>query len=107
MRIEPIPTLTAELPGDRLVEFYKKLGWDGESMVDPAKVRLCEKDWQDLVGAEMERAKKLYPDVSPGTVAFEVGFLWVNKGPSSGGNTPGMVELLPGWCSAPEPEATV
>jgi len=105
MRVVPIPSLTVELPGDRLVEFYKKLGWDGESVVDPTKVRLYEKDWQDLVGSEVERAKKLYPDCSPTEVSLAVGFLWVNKGPSCCGTTPGMVELLPGWCQA-ESEVT-
>lgn len=105
MRVVPIPSLTAMLPGDRLVEFYRKLGWDGESEVDPTKVRLCRHDWQELVGSEVERARQLFPDCSPLEVNLSVGFLWVNKGPSCNGTTPGKVELLPGWCQA-EPETT-
>ena len=105
MRIVPIPTLTKELPGDRLVEFYRALGWDGRSVVDPTKVRLAQEDWENLVGAEVERAKQLFPEYSPMEINLSIGFLWVNKGPSCSGTTPGMVELLPGWCES-EPEAT-
>jgi len=98
IKLKPIPTLSADLPGDRLVEFYRLLGWDGRSEVEPTKVRLCQQDWQKLVEAEIEKAKQLYPDLSPIEVNLAIGLLWVNKGPSCCGGTPGMVELLPGWC---------
>lgn len=100
IRLVPIPTLTEKLPGDRLIEFYRALGWDGESVVEPMKVRLHQQDWQKLVEREVERAKQLFPDCSPLEINLGVGFLWLNKGPSCCGTTLGMVELLPDWCES-------
>jgi len=96
--LKPIPELAEELPGDRLVEFFRRLGWDGKRGVDPALVKLHEADWRRIVGEEMERAKETCRgQASPSEIAVGVGFLWMNWGPSGGGNTRGMVELHPGW----------
>lgn len=93
----PIPELTEKLPGDRLVEFYKKLGWDGESEIDPNKVKLHTNDLEKLYAREIEHARSIYPDASPVEINLTIGMLWANKGPSGYGSTPGMVELYPGW----------
>lgn len=95
----PIPELTEELPGDRLIEFYKKLGWDGEGEIDPDKVKLHPADLQKLYVREIEHAKKVYPNASAVEINLTVGMLWCNKGPSGCGNTQGKVELHKGWVS--------
>lgn len=102
--LKPIPELTGELPGDRLIELFKKLGWDGNRRVDPAKVKLHEADWRALVGREMDRAKRMAYRLGGSELdaAVGVGFLWMNWGPSGGGATPGMAELHPGWTEEAE-----
>lgn len=92
-----IPELTEKLPGDRLIEFYRQLGWDGKGEIDPNKVKLHASDLQRLYIREIEHARSVYPDASPVEINLTIGMLWTNKGPSGYGNTPGMVELYPGW----------
>lgn len=95
MQLMPIPTLEADDPAERLLEFYHKLGWDGRQILDPTLVRLTREDSIALTGTEMQRAKeRASSDLNAGS---SVGFLWLNWGPSSSGETPGKVELLPGW----------
>ena len=94
----PIPELTAEKPADRLVELYRKVGWDEKNaIVDPCKIRLTESDHQRLLSQEKEHAKKAFPEIPKLEIAFGINMLWLNTGPSGGGNTPGMVELHEGW----------
>ncbi|SMB96855.1 hypothetical protein SAMN00808754_1691 [Thermanaeromonas toyohensis ToBE] len=95
--LKAIPVLEKEHPAERLGEFYRKLGWDGKKVVDPTKVKMHRDDFTRLVQAEMERAYHYWPQVPRSRIALEVGFLWMNQGPSSDGEVPGMVELLPGW----------
>lgn len=95
--VKPIPVLEEEHPAERFKEFYRRLGWDGKKIVDPTKVKMHRDDFTRLVQAEMERAYHCWPDVPRSQLALEIGFLWMNSGPSSDGETPGMVELLPGW----------
>jgi hypothetical protein len=96
--LKPIPELTEADPQHRLVEFFRKLGWDGEAQVDPTLVKLHEEDWQHMLRKETEHAKKvLAGQASPVELAVSLGFLWMNWGPSAGGRHRGMVELHPGW----------
>ena len=101
--LAPIPELTEEAPGDRLLEFFRRLGWDGKREVNPALVKLHVSDWQRIVGEEMERAREICRgQASPSEISIGVGFLWMNWGPSGGGSTPGMAELHPGWIAPPQ-----
>lgn len=97
--LKPIPELTEDLPGDRLMELFRKIGWDGNCRVNPMLVKLHEDDWRELVGREMDRAKRMASRLGAGELdaAVGVGFLWMNLGPSGGGSRRGMVELHPGW----------
>lgn len=95
MQLMPIPTLEKEDPVERLLEFYHKLGWDSEQTLNPALVRLRPEDHMVLTGEEMRRAREQAP--SDPDAGLSVGFLWLNWGPSTCGETPGKVELLPGW----------
>lgn len=100
----PIPELTAKLPNERLMEFYEKIGWDRQCTLDPMKVRITRQDHMKLYENEMEHALKEIKDASPSDIKLSVGFLWMNNGPSCEGETPGMVELLPGWMTKEKEE---
>lgn len=95
--LKPIPELTRDNPADRLVEFYEKLGWNTEDIIDPQKIKMYRDDLLKLVDAEIEHARKMQNKSSEPNSELLVGFLWMNKGPSGSGGTPGMVELHPGW----------
>lgn len=99
IKIVPIPTLSADNPGERVKEFYRQLGWDEKTTLNPACVRLTEEDWRDLITAEIVHAKAVITDASEVDIRIGIGMLWTNIGPSGGGKTPGMVELHPGWVS--------
>jgi len=81
---------------------YRKLGWDGEKVVDPSRVRLTEDDWLAMLGKEIEHAKTVITGVHEIDIRIGVGMMWANIGPSGGGRHPGMVELHPGWVKDPE-----
>lgn len=102
MRIEQvktvsIPRLTERDPANRLKEFYQKLGWDGISYLDPGLVKLTEEDWAILLKTEIDHAGTVVTGISEIDVRIGVGMMWANTGPSGDGQTPGMVELHPGW----------
>lgn len=93
----PIPVLTEKEPKDRLAEFYRKLGWDGVSCLEPDLVRLTEEDWLDLLWAEFNHATAVVTNLSEIDACVGIGIMWANIGPSGDGQTPGMVELHSGW----------
>ncbi|MCL6557576.1 MAG: hypothetical protein K6U74_02010 [Firmicutes bacterium] len=97
MKTVPIPQLTEKDPYPRLMEFYRKLGWNDEMIIKPNLVNLTEKDWLALLSAEIEHAKVTVTDIHELDVHISIGMIWANIGPSGGGQTPGMVELHPGW----------
>lgn len=79
-------------PYQKLIKFYELLGWDKQKNIDPTKVRLNEEDLTKLLKNEIEQGKKL------GFTAFDVGFLWLNKGPGGDSNVEkGTVLLKDGW----------
>lgn len=99
METRPIPELEAVNPEERLVEFYQKLGWDGKAVVDTSRVRLTLEDWMCLIENERQFARN-QADGDSAVVAkagLKAGLFWMNYGPSGDGQTPGRVELLPGW----------
>jgi hypothetical protein len=98
MKTMPIPKLTAKNPADRLVELYRKLGWDDKkTYVDPCKIRLTESDYQHLLREEEEHAKTVFPEIPDSDIVLGINMLWMNSGPSSYGKTPGMIEISEGW----------
>lgn len=102
MKIVNIPNLTTTDPAERLVEFYRQLGWDGERELDPKLVRMTREDAMTLLEQEIKHARELAP--GDPTVARQVGLLWMNWGPSCQGSTSGKVELLPGWVKSVDKE---
>ncbi|RJO61957.1 MAG: hypothetical protein C4542_05240 [Dehalococcoidia bacterium] len=97
IKTAPIPALTAKEPADRLEEFYRKIGWDGEMTVDPSKVKVTGDDYQRILEVEREHARKIYTKLSSSDIACGINIFWCNSGPSGSGKTPGMVELHAGW----------
>jgi hypothetical protein len=33
---------------ERLIAFFKAVGWDGEQRVEPTKIKVCERRWQEM-----------------------------------------------------------
>lgn len=97
VKLVPIPELTAKEPAERLVEFYRKIGWDQQKTLDPSLIKLTEQDWKQMLEAEQAHAKAVHPEIHETDVYVSVGMLWMNSGPSGGGQTPGIVEIYPGW----------
>ncbi|MGH2331795.1 hypothetical protein [Thermoanaerobacter mathranii] len=67
-------------PYQHLVQFYEVLGWDKASPLNPIKIKLNQKDWENIVSNEMRDAEKFNMS------SIEVGFLWTNRGPSTDTN---------------------
>jgi hypothetical protein len=83
-----------EPPGDLLLHFYRALGWNGNDLVDPCKIRTTEAVYNSLYDKMYERCPN----------AVSVGFFLVNSGPGVEANIPhGKVYLLEGW-TKPDPE---
>jgi len=77
-----------EEPGDLLLHFYRALGWNGDDLLDPCKVRTTTEVFNRLHSQIYE----LCPD------PVGVGMFMVNKGPGTEENIPtGKVYLLEGW----------
>ena len=77
-----------EKAGDGLLKFYRALGWNGEDIVDPCKVRTTEAVYTRLFDIMFEKC----PDTQ------SVGFALINKGPGVDEDIPpNKVYLLDGW----------
>jgi len=71
-----------------LVQFYKALGWNGEDVLDPTKVRSTKAVFQNLY----DEMQKHDPDNTA------IGGFLVNKGPGVDDDLlANTVRLLPGW----------
>ena len=78
----------SELAGDALIKFYQALGWNGQDIVDPSKVRTTK--------AVFDRLYDLMREKCPDGVT--VGMAMVNKGPGVDEHiAPGKVHLLADW----------
>jgi len=83
-----------EYRGNNVIEiilnFFEDLGRKKGAYVQPAKVIMNEKDWEDM----FEFALPKHPTSERGSV----GFFFINKSPSGDENVPGgKVRLEDGW----------
>ena len=82
-----------EKAGDYLLKFYRALGWNGEDMLDPCKIRTTKAIYGQLYDAIFEK----HPD------PVSVGMLMVNSGPGTDDYIPtGKVYLHEGWVTPAE-----
>jgi hypothetical protein len=94
MKTVSIPKLKNDDPALRMVEFYEELGWDQKSNIDTSKIILTDDDWRNIVKGEIRHANTVESGLG-----LSIGLLWMNQGPTGGGDTPGKVKLLAGWLS--------
>ena len=74
--------------GEILLKFYRELGWNGEDMLDPCKIRTTKAIYNQLYDAMFDKC----PD------PVSVGMLMVNRGPGTDDNIPpGKIYLYDGW----------
>ena len=77
-----------EKAGDVLIKFYRALGWNGEDILEPCKVRTTEEVYKRLYDLMYEK----YSD------SIAVGLAMVNKAPGVDYDLlPDKVYLLDGW----------
>ena len=77
-----------EKAGDLLLHFYRALGWNGDDILDPCKIRTTKEVYEKLYDQIFERC----PD------RVGVGMFMVNKGPGTEDYIPpGKVYLVEGW----------
>jgi len=90
----PVVTLNDDdKAGDALLKFYHALGWNGEDILDPCKVRTTKAVFDKLYDTIFERA----PD------PIGVGMFMCNRGPGTEDYIPpGKVYLLEGWITPAE-----
>ena len=80
-----------EKAGDGLLKFYRALGWNGEDILDPCKIRTTKAVYYQLYDLMFEKC----PD------DLTVGFALVNRGPGVDEDIPpDKVYLLDGWVKA-------
>ena len=79
-----------EKAGDGLLKFYSALGWNGEDILDPCKVRTTKAVYTQLYDLMFKKCAD----------AVTVGLALVNRGPGVDANIPiNKVYLLDGWIS--------
>jgi hypothetical protein len=84
-----------EKAGEALLKFYRALGWNGDDMLDPCKIRTTKDVYNRLYDVMFNRC----PD------PVGVGMLIVNSGPGADNCVPpGKVYLYEGWIKPAEPE---
>jgi len=88
VNVPEISLTEEEKAGDVLLKFYRALGWNGEDIVEPCKVRTTEAVYKRLYGLMYKKC----PD------SIAVGMVMVNKAPGVDyGLLPDKVYLLDGW----------
>jgi len=86
-----------ESPEEALVKFYRALGWNGEDILNPCKVRTTKAVFEYLY----ETMYKRFPDYP-----VNLGMIMVNIGPGTDDFIPpGKVYLLEGWIAPAGPKA--
>ena len=93
MKLKPIPELQGDNPLDRLLNFFKQLGWSVEEYVDGTKVKLTREDCIKLKERELALVENIDERI-------KITMMWMNWGPSGSGQHPGKVELHKGWLRA-------
>ena len=82
-----------ELAGDALLNFFRALGWNGEDMLDPCKIRTTKAVFDQLYNTMLDRCAD----------RLAVGMLMVNSGPGTEAHIPpGKVYLYEGWVKSAE-----
>lgn len=83
-----------EQAGELLLHFYRALGWNGEDILDPRKVRTT----QEIHNRLNEQMRERCPDF------LSIGLFLMNSGPGVDNFIPtGKVHLLEGWIT-PDPD---
>lgn len=78
-----------------LLHFFRGLGWNGEDIVDPCKIRTTQEVYNGLYNQMCAHC----PD------SIAVGMFLMNRGPGTENDIPpGKVYLLEGWTSPAGPE---
>ena len=86
-----LPDIRGSTTLDKIANFYKDLGWDGNSKVEPGKVVVNEDDWLKLIG----KIKTRYSDEDK---RLRAAFTFTNYGPSGSNKVKrGKVKLKKGW----------
>ena len=82
-----------EKAAEALLKFYRALGWNGEDMLDPCKIRTTKDVYNNLYDVMFDRCPE----------PVGVGMLMVNRGPGIDDYVPpGKVYLLEGWITPSE-----
>ncbi len=85
-----LPELRGENFGDMFFNFFRDLGWDDVSKINPTKVKMNEDDWTKY-------CDKL-ADTNDKGVRLAIRWTWMNKGPSGRPEVPsGKILLEEGW----------
>jgi len=83
-------------PVEAVKKFYRELGWNGEDILDPCKVRTTKPVFDSLLEI-MDKQCPNHPE--------EVGITMVSIGPSADDYIPnGKVYLFEGWIKPAEPK---
>ena len=86
-----LPSIRGRHPSEKLMNFYRDIGWDGEQNIDPTKVTVNEKDWLVLI-------KKMEPAGGTHDARVASGWMFTIKGPSGSNKVKtGKVRLKKGW----------
>ena len=85
----------SEKAGEVLLKFYRALGWNGEDMLDPCKIRTNKAVFDQLYGVMCDHCSD----------PVGVGMLMCNSGPGTESYIPpGKVYLFEGWTRPFVPE---
>ena len=80
--LKNIPELRGTNALEALMNFYEDIGWDREKTLDPRKIKMNEKDWEELFDKIVKIGEKESMD------RVDIGFLMINKGPSGDDSVP-------------------
>ena len=95
-----VSTEEGEKFGDVLLQFYRALGWNGDDIFDPYKVRTTKEVYNGL----LDQVRVQHPDVT----VISAGLFMMNKGPGVDGHIPpGKVYLLDGWTMPSNPDGGI
>ena len=84
-----------EKAGDVLLKFFRALGWNGEDILDPCKIRTTKEVYKNLYDTMFDRCHD----------PAGVGMFMVNRAPGTEDYIPpGKVYLLEGWIAPCEPQ---
>lgn len=86
-----LPDVRGRHPNDKLMNFYRDIGWDGKQEIEPMNVVVNDGDWlkliKDVESAGMTKDERI-----------GVGWMFVRRGPSGSKKVKrGRVKLLEGW----------